>query len=234
MKFTAHRGASLLAQENTLKSLTLGAERGAFAVECDLRVTADGVKVFFHDEDLFRLTGVRKKVSDVTFSEMKRCLGEHGLTLTDFDTFCREYTGNSLVLLDLANGDEPLTEAFFRDLLSRNIPFIVGIHTPGEAAAARAFFPSSRILAFMPSWEAAGTFYRAGAGLLRLWENWLDKVTPGDIRRICPNAEIFIMANAPESGNNGSKSSLDRIAALGADGVLLNDIDLALAWEREK
>ncbi len=60
MKFIAHRGASKEKLENTIDSLILAAEMGAYAAECDIRKTSDGVFVLFHDTDLKRLTGVEK------------------------------------------------------------------------------------------------------------------------------------------------------------------------------
>ena len=54
MKFVAHRGASIEAQENTLEALRLGARLGAYACECDIRVTKDKSYVLFHDSDLVR------------------------------------------------------------------------------------------------------------------------------------------------------------------------------------
>ena len=40
IKFIAHRGASVEAQENTLEAIRLGATLGAYACEADLRITA--------------------------------------------------------------------------------------------------------------------------------------------------------------------------------------------------
>lgn len=59
MKLIAHRGASLERPENSLESLEYGSELGAFAVECDVRMTADGVYIIFHDDRLERLGGDR-------------------------------------------------------------------------------------------------------------------------------------------------------------------------------
>ncbi len=51
-----HRGASGLAPENTLASFDLAIEHGAEAVEFDVRLTADGEAVVFHDPTLERTT----------------------------------------------------------------------------------------------------------------------------------------------------------------------------------
>ncbi len=53
----AHRGGSRLAPENTLPAFERAAALGADAIEIDVRLTADGRVVVFHDEDTARLTG---------------------------------------------------------------------------------------------------------------------------------------------------------------------------------
>ena len=42
--------------------------------------------------------------------------------------------------------------------------------------------------------------------------------------------QVFVMCNTPERGMDGTEASLDKIASLGADGALLNDIRMGLAW----
>lgn len=78
--------------------------------------------------------------------------------------------------------------------------------------------------------EIARAYAMSGAGILRLWEHWLDRITPADVRAACPGTEVWIMASQPDTGMNGSMTSLDRLSALGADGVLLNDIGLGERW----
>src|SRR5512142_1015791 len=53
----AHRGGSHLAPENTLAAFDRAATLGADAIETDVRLSADGVVMVFHDEDTARLTG---------------------------------------------------------------------------------------------------------------------------------------------------------------------------------
>jgi glycerophosphoryl diester phosphodiesterase len=53
----AHRGGSALAPENTLAAFDRAAALGADAIETDVRLSADGVVMVFHDEDTARLTG---------------------------------------------------------------------------------------------------------------------------------------------------------------------------------
>lgn len=48
----AHRGASGIAPENTLRAITLAAEQGATWVELDVMLTSDEVPIIFHDTAL--------------------------------------------------------------------------------------------------------------------------------------------------------------------------------------
>ena len=53
----AHRGDPYRVRENTLPSLRSALDRGADAVEIDVRLTRDGVPVLLHDATLERLWG---------------------------------------------------------------------------------------------------------------------------------------------------------------------------------
>ena len=53
----AHRGFSSDYPENTSLAFRKAIEAGADGFECDLRLTADGHVVVFHDDDLKRLCG---------------------------------------------------------------------------------------------------------------------------------------------------------------------------------
>lgn len=66
----AHRGASHYAPENTLAAFRLAWEQGADAIETDLRLTADGAIVAFHDEDGSRMLGDPRRIRDIPLSEL--------------------------------------------------------------------------------------------------------------------------------------------------------------------
>lgn len=68
----AHRGASLVEPENTLRSFTLALVQGADALETDLRFTCDGQIVLFHDATLERTTDGQGRVADHALAELKR------------------------------------------------------------------------------------------------------------------------------------------------------------------
>jgi glycerophosphoryl diester phosphodiesterase len=57
-QWIAHRGAGLLAPENTLAAFRLGASFGYRAFECDVKLSADEVPFLMHDADLQRTTNL--------------------------------------------------------------------------------------------------------------------------------------------------------------------------------
>lgn len=67
----AHRGASHDAPENTLAAFRLAWEQGADAIETDLRLTADGEIVAFHDEDGRRIFNDSRRIRDLSRAELR-------------------------------------------------------------------------------------------------------------------------------------------------------------------
>jgi glycerophosphoryl diester phosphodiesterase len=68
----AHRGAGLLAPENTLAAMRLGASYGYRAFECDVKLSADDVPFLMHDADLQRTTGQAGLAGERHWDELSR------------------------------------------------------------------------------------------------------------------------------------------------------------------
>lgn len=58
------------APENSLTAFAYAAEHG-YMIENDIHITKDGEVVVFHDDDLFRMTGVHGKPEDMTLADLK-------------------------------------------------------------------------------------------------------------------------------------------------------------------
>jgi glycerophosphoryl diester phosphodiesterase len=67
----AHRGASAFAPENTLAAFELAAAQGADAFELDVRLTADGAAVVFHDPTLDRTTDGTGSLRAQTLADLR-------------------------------------------------------------------------------------------------------------------------------------------------------------------
>ena len=71
MEIVAHRGASGDAPENTLAAVRMAWDQDADAVEVDVRLTADGHIVAFHDPETLRITGEYVVVAESTLAELQ-------------------------------------------------------------------------------------------------------------------------------------------------------------------
>lgn len=68
----AHRGGDDVAVENSLAAFEAAAADGYLYLETDVHVTADGVLIAFHDDDLDRVTDQRGAVAELPWSVVSR------------------------------------------------------------------------------------------------------------------------------------------------------------------
>ncbi|HEY8448573.1 MAG TPA: glycerophosphodiester phosphodiesterase family protein [Thermomicrobiales bacterium] len=86
MLIYAHRGASAIEPENTLRAFRRALEAGVDGIELDLHATSDRVPVVIHDRDVARTTNGQGLVSSITFEELSKLdagLGERVPTLDE-------------------------------------------------------------------------------------------------------------------------------------------------------
>lgn len=67
----AHRGASGVEPENTMRAFAVAADVGADGIELDVFLTADGRVVVTHDLSTYRLTGVQTNVRKSTLQDLR-------------------------------------------------------------------------------------------------------------------------------------------------------------------
>ena len=72
MRVIAHRGASEQVPEHTLAAYKQALEDGADGLECDVRLTADGVLVCVHDRKIDRISTGRGVVSTLELAELRQ------------------------------------------------------------------------------------------------------------------------------------------------------------------
>jgi glycerophosphoryl diester phosphodiesterase len=85
MKIIAHRNETPGCPENSIASLEYSAQEGIYVVECDVRRTGDGQYVIYHDETTERLTGIDKRISEMSLAEMKEILKKVGREVITLD-----------------------------------------------------------------------------------------------------------------------------------------------------
>jgi glycerophosphoryl diester phosphodiesterase len=71
VEITAHRGSSAAAPENTLSAIRQAIQDSAQWAEIDVRQTADGEVVVFHDEDFMRFARDERKIWDLSFDDVR-------------------------------------------------------------------------------------------------------------------------------------------------------------------
>lgn len=69
--FTAHRGLSSQAPDNSIPAFELAGQNGFDSIETDVIETKDGVFVISHDDSLVNICGVNQKISDLTYEQLK-------------------------------------------------------------------------------------------------------------------------------------------------------------------
>lgn len=75
----AHRGWPARYPENSLEGIAAALDAGACCVEFDVQVTADGVPVVIHDDNLRRTAGIDRSVLDSSCGELRQeSIGEPG------------------------------------------------------------------------------------------------------------------------------------------------------------
>jgi glycerophosphoryl diester phosphodiesterase len=72
VRIIAHRGASADFPENSAEAIAESYRQGADMIETDVRQTADGQLVLFHDSRLTRLCGVDRRLRTVTLAEFEK------------------------------------------------------------------------------------------------------------------------------------------------------------------
>src|ERR1044072_9375068 len=96
-----HRGAPLIALENTTPAFAAAIAAGADGIEFDVRLSSDGVPVIIHDDTLTRTHRVRRRVAELTVAELR------GFGVPSVRELFELMGGNSLLLCLQIKSREP-------------------------------------------------------------------------------------------------------------------------------
>lgn len=70
-ELVAHRGHAARYPENTLPAIASALRAGACYIEVDIQLTADGLPVLFHDDEMSRTTGAAGYITELTAAQLK-------------------------------------------------------------------------------------------------------------------------------------------------------------------
>ena len=165
-----HAGGDGLYPENTLLAYRTTMAMGADVVDVDLRLSADGVLIAFHDTTVERITGRRGDVGSMTFAELSvldagwaftpggvdpaddaaHPFRGQGVTIPSFEAILEEFP-ETLLSLDLKDESTALVDPLC-DLLHRYRRFddvFVGSNSDDQILAFRVACPAVRTSAIM-------------------------------------------------------------------------------------
>jgi len=114
-----HRGGAVVdgIPENSIEALRIAAERGYAMVEVDVRSTADGVAIAFHDDELLAHVGVPGSIEAMTLEQVRQLhyLEGDGFAVLTLAESLREAGRLGLgVMLDIKSGQE--SAAFYAEI----------------------------------------------------------------------------------------------------------------------
>ncbi|WP_327656616.1 glycerophosphodiester phosphodiesterase [Streptomyces sp. NBC_00483] len=212
----AHRGDPYRVRENTLPSLRSALERGADAVEIDVRLTGDAVPVLLHDSTLERLWDHERPLSALSSDEV-RGLTEDGVpTLADALETCRD----ARVMIDLPGAD------------ARSVRTVVGAVRDCDAED-RVYYCAGaetmlKVRAASPSAEIALTWTSLApprpallAALTPRWLNYRFPLVTRDLATRVHHDGYLLSAWTPDT-----KRSMRRLLDIGVDSITTNRVDV--------
>lgn len=191
---TAHRGASTVAPENTLAAFQAAVDAGADAIEFDVRLSADGAVVVFHDSDFRRIAGDPRAVVETPLAAMREIdagswfdpvfAGERIVTLAEALAFI---DGRAIALVELKpdphNASALLAAVLAeieRDGHGRHV--VLASLSPDLVRAARIAAPEARLALFANA-ALPGTARRTDFDMLGLNHLQVDVRAVADARR---------------------------------------------------
>lgn len=220
----AHRGASGLEPENTLRAFLRAAEVGADALELDLRLTRDGYLVVMHDATLERTTNGTGSLSSMTLDEVRQLDAGLGERVPTFEEVLEFVDLPIYAELKQVEAAEPLVE-FIRTgkLDGRIVPISFDPEALRRVRRALPDLPLSLIFDGVPpdAIEQAGEVGlptgQAGTTLVSLEATALDE---GMVER-CRQAGLDVIA-----GTVNDPETLRRTLELGVYGITTDRPDI--------
>jgi glycerophosphoryl diester phosphodiesterase len=234
-----HRGAGVLAPENTLAAIRRGVALGVGAIEIDVQRTRDGQLVVHHDDTLARTTGVARPVDELDLEELQQ--------LDAGRWFAAEFTGERVPTLEQVAAALPADVHLVADFKhgDERWPGLSG----QIADFARAFGPS-RLAVISIRHEFAARVAAAVPGVLALFVYRAPLATDAELRALRglpPGVGIGASLRALSAGllvaaredrrrvytfTPNSETELSVALRVGADALITDRPDLALDLRR--
>ncbi len=231
----AHRGDSAHAPENTLAAFKLALDRGADAIEFDVKLTGDGKVVVLHDQSVDRTTDGAGDVRDFTLSQLKdldaggwfdpRFVNERIPSLEEVFDQIGSHILLNVELTNYASPGDPLVERVVELLQKYKIEktILFSSFFPHNLRKAKKLLPdipcgllASKGIKGLP-WRTWGL--RQGMDALHPFLTDVNETLVSKVKRKGKNINVWTV-NDPDE--------MDRLLALGVDGIFTDDPGLML------
>ena len=155
----AHRGGAGEGLENVLSNIKKSVELGVYAVEVDVRLTADGCVVLCHDATVNSTTNGKGRVSRLSLKELQsfRIVDGKGCVTNETIPTLRQVLqfvdGRCKVLVEIKEGGRGIEEAVVEDVLACDAVDWVAVHSFSDEVLLRlrgmdAPFPLEKLIVF--------------------------------------------------------------------------------------
>jgi glycerophosphoryl diester phosphodiesterase len=212
----AHRGDPYRVRENTIASLRSALDRGADAVEVDVRLTRDGVPVLLHDDTLKRLWEHDRPLLSLSADEVRGLTGGHVPTLAD----ALAATEGHRVMLDLPGAPDGRTARRVVDAVGQSGAQERVYYCAGARAmlAVRAADPRAEIAL---TWTTLAPPRPAVLEAVRpRWLNYRFTLLNRDLAERVHRDGCLLSAWTPDT-----RRSMRRLLEMGVDSITTNRID---------
>ncbi|UFQ18362.1 MULTISPECIES: glycerophosphodiester phosphodiesterase [Streptomyces] len=215
----AHRGDPYRFRENTLPSLRSALERGADAVEIDVRLSSDGVPVLLHDPTLKRLWGYDRPLGVLSSAELDG-LTEGGVPTLEAAIAATE--GHRLML------DLP-------DASYEAVRTVVGVIAAGGAAERTYYCAGPRTMLAVREADPAAEIALTWTTLAPPRRVLLDAVKPRWLNYRFPLLDRDLVSQVHRQGflvsawTPDTRRSMRRLIDAGVDAITTNRIDVLTA-----
>jgi glycerophosphoryl diester phosphodiesterase len=236
----AHRGAHLVAPENSIAAIEGAIAIGADVIEIDARVTADGVVVLMHDDEVARTTGGEGTISGQSWAVLSRLrLRDAQGRPTDqpIPTLAQALAtvrGRAVVDLDLKADDrvEPILAEVAAAGVERRVLFYDS--DPAVLKRVRERFPAALILPLANSaQEAKALPGQTGASLVHLRDDYASAVLSRDLDALGANGWINALGDIDGQLAQGDKTAAERLISTGIDVIQTDQPALMLDLLRQ-
>ncbi|MFX0104947.1 MAG: glycerophosphodiester phosphodiesterase [Candidatus Hodarchaeota archaeon] len=226
MLIFAHRGASNVAPENTLKAFKKAIELQADFVEFDVQQSKDGVLVIMHDANTFRTTGYAAIVEKMTLKQLKQLdcgQGEKIPTLNELIEVTKGKIGLNCEIK--SKGIAEKVVEIFRDA---NIieSTIISSFNHNELLKIQKLEPRLRLASLNPkqtgwiiSWFSRRTILKSASQNQFYAINPLYLLVNKNLVKKAHNKNLMVFPWTVDS-----KTTIKRLVKIGVDGIITNNI----------